>query len=141
MAKPMPVRNRSSCISNSVFLIRNTLVEIFKTASPNEPLKRKLFIVISSDKGLCGGVHSSLSKLTRRTLADPKGDTDPDSPIVIIGDKAKAQLTRAVPKNIVLTINQIGKDVPTFADAAGVADLILEAGVKYDSVGPIIDTT
>jgi len=108
--------------------------EIFKTASPNEPLKRKLFIVISSDKGLCGGVHSSLSKLTRRTLADPKGDADPDSPIVIIGDKAKAQLTRAVPKNIVLTVNQIGKDVPTFADAAGVADLILEAGVKYDSI-------
>jgi len=43
-------------------------------------------------------------------------------------------LTRAVPKNIILTVNQIGKDVPTFADAAGVADLILEAGVKYDSV-------
>jgi F-type H+-transporting ATPase subunit gamma len=46
-----------------------------------------------------------------------------------------------VPKNIILIFNQIGNHVPTFADAAGVADLILEAGVRYDSVGPVIDTT
>jgi F-type H+-transporting ATPase subunit gamma len=30
--------------------------------------------------------------------------------------------------------NQIGRDVPTFADAAAVADLITQNGVKYDSV-------
>ncbi|KAG8801488.1 atp3 gamma subunit of the F1 sector of mitochondrial F1F0 ATP synthase [Serendipita sp. 398] len=107
---------------------------IFKTATPNEPLKRKLFVVISSDKGLCGGVHSALSKLTRRALADPTSDIDPESPIVVIGDKAKAQLSRALPKNLILTVNQIGKDVPTFADAAGVADLILQTGAKYDTI-------
>jgi F-type H+-transporting ATPase subunit gamma len=33
-----------------------------------------------------------------------------------------------------LTFNQIGRDIPTFADAAGVADLIIQSGVKYDSV-------
>jgi F-type H+-transporting ATPase subunit gamma len=109
-------------------------LEIFQNATPTEPLKRKLFVVLSSDKGLCGGVHSHLSKLVRRTIADPDSNVDPDSPIVIIGDKAKAQLSRALPNNIVLTINQIGKDVPTFGDATAVADLILENGVKYDSV-------
>lgn len=108
--------------------------EIFQNTSPTEPLKRKLFVVLSSDKGLCGGVHSQLSKLVRRTIADPDSNVDPDSPIVIIGDKAKAQLSRALPNNIVLTINQVGKDVPTFGDATGVADLILENNVKYDSV-------
>ena len=89
---------------------------------------------MSSDKGLCGGVHSSLSKLVRRTIADPNANVDPESPIVIIGDKAKAQLMRALPNNIVLTINQIGKEVPSFGDATGVADLILQSGAKYDSV-------
>jgi F-type H+-transporting ATPase subunit gamma len=53
---------------------------------------------------------------------------------MVIGDKPKAQLTRAVPNNLRLTFNQIGRDVPTFADAAGVADLIAKSGVKYDSV-------
>jgi F-type H+-transporting ATPase subunit gamma len=108
--------------------------EIFQNSPAEGPLKRKLFVVISSDKGLCGGVHSALSKLVRRTIADPKADVDPTSPIVIIGDKAKAQLVRALPNNIVLTINQVGKDVPTFGDATGVADLILENGAKYDSI-------
>ena len=33
-----------------------------------------------------------------------------------------------------MTFNQIGRDIPTFADAAGVADLIIKSGVEYDSV-------
>jgi len=107
--------------------------EIFKTASPKEPPKRKLFVVVSSDKGLCGGVHSSLSKLLRRTLIGPEATADPASPIVVIGDKAKAQLSRHLVKNFLLTVNQIGKDVPTFTDAAGVVDLVAQSGVQYDS--------
>lgn len=53
---------------------------------------------------------------------------------MVIGDKSKAQLSRAIPKNLVLTFNQIGKDVPTFADASAVTDLIIKSGVKYDVV-------
>ena len=53
---------------------------------------------------------------------------------MIIGDKSKGQLSRAIPDNLRLTFNQIGRDIPTFADAAGVADLITKSGVKYDSV-------
>jgi F-type H+-transporting ATPase subunit gamma len=108
--------------------------EVFANATTEEKPKRKLFICISSDKGLCGGIHSSVSKATRRTLADPDNNLDPDSPLMIVGDKAKAQLTRALPKNIHMTFNQVGKVVPTFADAAGIADLIIKSGVKYDSV-------
>ncbi|PVG03945.1 ATP synthase F1 gamma [Serendipita vermifera] len=108
--------------------------EIFNTAKPAELPKRKLFIVVSSDKGLCGGVHSGLSKLVRRTIADPTANVDPESPIVVIGDKAKSQLSRVLSKNLILTINQVGKDVPTFADATGVADLIFQTGAKYESI-------
>jgi F-type H+-transporting ATPase subunit gamma len=107
-------------------------------------------VVISSDKGLCGGVHSSVSKATRRILStgtiaqDLKPGEErigekaaipaPDSPIVVIGDKSKAQLLRALPQNFVLSMNQIGKDIPTFADACAVADLITTSGATYDSV-------
>ena len=117
-------------------ILRLLIIEIFKTASPKEAPKRKLFVVVSSDKGLCGGVHSSLSKLLRKSLIGPEANADPASPIVVIGDKAKAQLSRHLAKNFVLTVNQIGKDVPTFADAAGVVDLITQSGVQYDSVRP-----
>jgi F-type H+-transporting ATPase subunit gamma len=53
---------------------------------------------------------------------------------MVIGDKSKAQLSRALAKNLTLSFNQIGRDVPTFSDAAGVADLILSSGVEYDSI-------
>ena len=54
---------------------------------------------------------------------------------MVIGDKSKAQLSRALPSNnLQLTFNQIGRDIPiTFADAAGVADLIIQSGMKYNS--------
>ncbi|KAF9011741.1 ATPase, F1 complex, gamma subunit domain-containing protein [Cyathus striatus] len=103
--------------------------EVFANVPSDKPTPNKLFIVVSSDKGLCGGIHSSVSKATRH------GSTvSPESPIYIIGDKSKAQLARTWANNFQMTFNQIGRDIPTFADAAGVADLIVRSGVKYDSV-------
>ncbi|PAV18177.1 ATP synthase F1 gamma [Pyrrhoderma noxium] len=43
-------------------------------------------------------------------------------------------LSRFFPKNLALTFNQVGRDVPTFADAAAIADLVSNSGVKYDVV-------
>ncbi|KAL5478465.1 ATP3 [Sanghuangporus weigelae] len=106
--------------------------EVFQNSPAEEGAKRKLFLVISSDKGLCGGIHSSVSKATRRFYQE--GEVDKDTPLMVIGDKSKAQLSRILPNNLVLTFNQIGRDVPTFADAASVADLITTSGAKYDEV-------
>ena len=86
---------------------------------------------MSSDKGLCGGIHSCVSKATRRAIT---GAESSDSPIMVVGDKSKAQLSRTLSNNLVLTFNQIGRDIPTFADAAGVADLLVKSGVEYDAI-------
>ncbi|KAF9045389.1 ATPase, F1 complex, gamma subunit domain-containing protein [Panaeolus papilionaceus] len=119
--------------------------EVFEHVPSDKPTPNKLFVVISSDKGLCGGIHSSVSKATRRALTNDTesplvnaaandATVDAASNIVVIGDKSKAQLTRTVSQNFQLTFNQIGRDIPTFADAAAVADLITQANLKYDSV-------
>jgi len=119
--------------------------EVFEHVPSDKPTPNKLFIVVSSDKGLCGGIHSSLSKATRRAIANaqdsplasaPANDAkvDSTSPIMVIGDKSKAQLHRTLGANFRLTFNQIGRDIPTFADAATVADLITQSGVQYDAV-------
>jgi len=123
-------RAQRAMVNGKQYGIANS--EVFQNAPSDTPSKNKLYIVISSDKGLCGGIHSSVSKATRRFIA--QSSSNPDSPIMVIGDKSKAQLARALPKNMALTFNQIGRDIPTFADAAGVADLIIKSGVKYDSV-------
>ncbi len=62
--------------------------------------------------------------------------TDPEtSRVVVVGDKSKAQLFRALPGALGLTFSQIGRDIPTFADAAGVADIVLSTDLGTGSKG------
>lgn len=113
-------------------------VEIFneaEVAASEESGKKTLWIVVSSDRGLCGGIHSSVSRKAKKILnPDNLETTNPDQPVVVLGDKPKQQLGRAIPNNMVLSFNQIGRAVPTFADACAIADQIEEMKVEYDSV-------
>lgn len=104
-------------------------------AAESEAGKKTLWIVVSSDRGLCGGIHSSVSKKARNTLTEG-GSVTPsqDNTVVILGDKPKQQLGRSIPNSIALSFNQIGRQVPSFADACAIADQIDSQEIKYDSV-------
>ncbi|KAL1916396.1 uncharacterized protein VTP21DRAFT_5587 [Calcarisporiella thermophila] len=86
-----------------------------------------IYITSSSDRGLCGGIHSSVAKHTRKLANE-----NPSSSLIILGDKAKAQLSRTNRNQIRLTFNQIGKDIPTYAEACAVADMIVKQNVEFD---------
>lgn len=91
--------------------------------------KKTLLVVCSSDKGLCGGVHSGMSRRARKILAE-----NPNMDLVIAGEKCKAQLSRSNASQIVLSFQGVGKDVPTFADASAIADQIMLLPTDYASV-------
>ena len=105
----------------------NTVFE--KAETKPEQDKKTLIIVCSSDKGLCGGIHSGLTKATRRMVEER-----PDAQIAIIGEKSKAQLSRSTGNKIVLSFAGIGRDVPTFADAQAIADQISLLSEDYGSI-------
>jgi F-type H+-transporting ATPase subunit gamma len=78
-------------------------------------------VVCSSDRGLCGAIHSSLSRTAKKiTKANPQSTM-----IAIIGDKAKPQIAREARKNIFVTFSQVGKSNPSFSEAISLADGIL----------------
>ncbi|PTB65334.1 ATP synthase F1 gamma [Trichoderma citrinoviride] len=107
--------------------------EVFKsaeTAAAEAEEKKSLIIVCSSDKGLCGGIHSGLSRTIRRMYAEEGAGFD----LVIIGEKCKAQLQRTNGKEIQLTFAGVGKDIPTFADAQAIADQIVLLPNEYTDV-------
>ncbi|KAK7969002.1 hypothetical protein PG996_002554 [Apiospora saccharicola] len=101
-------------------------------AAETKPLesedKKPLYVICSSDKGLCGGVHSGLSRWIRRTV--PHGSAD----LVIIGEKARSQLGRTNSSDIVLNFAGVGKNVPTFADAQAIADQIVQLQTQYSGI-------
>lgn len=107
----------------------NTVFEQAGTKATEGEGNKTLIVVASSDKGLCGGIHSGLSKATRRMLIEK-----PNSDVLVIGEKAKSQLSRSSGKNIVLSFAGVGKDVPTFADAQAIADQISLLPTDYSDV-------
>ena len=107
----------------------NTVFEKAETKALEGEGKKTLFVVCSSDKGLCGGIHSGISRRTRALL-----QVNPEADVVVIGEKCKAQLGRSSGKNIVLNFAGAGKDVPTFADASAIADQISLLPTDYASI-------
>ncbi|KAF9901813.1 atp3 gamma subunit of the F1 sector of mitochondrial F1F0 ATP synthase [Linnemannia zychae] len=103
---------------------------IYKNANTT-PLENeeKVYIVSSSDRGLCGGIHSSVAKATRKLMAAD----GTSSSVIVLGDKAKNQMSRTNRGDIQLSFNQIGKAIPTFAEACAAADTIKTSGVKFDT--------
>lgn len=105
-----------------------TNVEVSKVEKPGKV--PTLVIAITSDRGLCGAVHSSVARKIRGILADAE---NPDNiKIVCVGDKSRALLARAFPKNVLLAYNNFGKKPPSFADAQEVARDIIESGYNFE---------
>ena len=121
--KNMEVARAYGESSNDVYTQADT-AQVMTTGEAN----KSILITVSSDRGLCGGIHSSVSKATKRLAAADRAG----SKIVILGDKAKAQLQRELRAEIQLSFNQIGKATPTFAEACAVADTIRAEGVEFD---------
>ncbi|KAK7432697.1 atp3 gamma subunit of the F1 sector of mitochondrial F1F0 ATP synthase [Neonectria magnoliae] len=107
----------------------NKVYESAETKAVESEDKKTLIVVCSSDKGLCGGIHSGLSRRIRAMAA-----TEPAFDLVIIGDKAKAQLSRTNAKAIQLSFSGVGKDVPSFADAQAIADQIVQLPTEYTDI-------
>lgn len=105
----------------------NKVFEEAETKAMDE--KKTLLVVCSSDKGLCGGIHSGLTRAVRKML-----EAEPNLDLAIIGEKSKAQLSRSNPKAIQVSFAGIGKDVPTFADAQAIADQICLLPEEYSSI-------
>jgi F-type H+-transporting ATPase subunit gamma len=113
----------------------NTAVfEQSEAAKSEAKVDKILYIVTSSDRGLCGGIHSSVAKAARRDIESGEGQGK-ECTIVALGDKPKQQLVRGAQANdVALSFNQIGRSVPTFNDALAIADKIESENLEFDKI-------
>jgi F-type H+-transporting ATPase subunit gamma len=106
-----------------------------EVAPEPENVKKHLILAVSSDRGLCGGIHSSICKAVKRSIVEQKDGLE--TKIVNIGDKARGILQRNYASNMLFSVVDVGKKNVTFLDASLVATEVLNSGFEYDS-GEII---
>ena len=87
-------------------------------------VKRVGYLVVSTDRGLCGGLNINLFK---RLLADMKGwaDKGVESDLAIIGSKGLS-FFRSVGGNVVAQVTGMG-DKPSLSDLIGPVKVMLQA--------------
>jgi F-type H+-transporting ATPase subunit gamma len=83
-----------------------------------------LLVVMTSDRGLCGGFNSSIVRGARRLARELKGQGK-QVKFFCIGRKGRDQLRREFAPDIVATVEDIAKPRLTFAAAEAVAHRIL----------------
>ncbi len=99
-----------------------------------DELPQKVLIVpFTSDKGLCGGVNSFITRATRdmlKKLAVAGKEAD----VVVIGDKGRAQLRRTVGEEIIRSATEVISP-GTYALASALSSELIAVGAQdYDAI-------
>ena len=87
-------------------------------------VKRVGFIVVSTDRGLCGGLNVNLFRLVIRKMSELQS-SGVEIDLALIGNKA-AQFFRSVGGNVVASIGDIG-EVPEITDLIGGVKVMFDA--------------
>jgi F-type H+-transporting ATPase subunit gamma len=91
--------------------------------APAQPGTHLIF-VCSSDRGLCGALHTNMCRAAK-TIREEKGE---DGKYVVIGEKARVSLrSMGELPYVVATVADVGRTNPTFADCAAIAQVALES--------------
>jgi len=86
---------------------------------------RQLFLVCSSDRGLCGGFNGTIVRETRKRLRECASNGT-EFMIITIGRKSRDLLKREFNDKIVASFTDIGRRGVEFDEAAEVADKITD---------------
>lgn len=107
--------------------------QVFYEQADVKPIEKekpsKLIIAVTSDRGLCGAVHSNIVKSIRAELDTSNPDT---TKVVCIGDKSRSLIQRKNRQNILFQVNEIGRKQSTFTDVMKITQAIFDSGFEYD---------
>lgn len=106
---------------------------LLEGASLEEVPQKVLIVPFTSDKGLCGGINSFISRKSRdmvKTLTEQGKEAD----VVVIGDKGRGQMRRTLGDHIKRSATEV-ESPGTYALASALATELIAAGAEdYDAV-------
>ncbi|KFQ73633.1 hypothetical protein N335_12094, partial [Phaethon lepturus] len=90
-----------------------------------EDKKKHLLIGVSSDRGLCGAIHTSIAKTLKNEITN-LSNAGKEVMVVGVGDKIRGLLQS------LLTFKEVGRRPPSFGDASVIALELLNSGYEFD---------
>lgn len=104
--------------------------QVLETITSTEFPAKNLFITMTTDKGLCGGVNTILGRMTRSLFSKLDGEGK-SYQVLVLGEKGKGMLRRAYGDKILGTITD--RQIPyNFALASAIAEETLNT--EFDAV-------
>ncbi|XP_035531518.1 ATP synthase subunit gamma, mitochondrial isoform X2 [Morone saxatilis] len=107
------------------------LYEKAEIKAPEEKSAKHLLIGVTSDRGLCGAIHSGVAKVIKSEIATLTG-AGKEVMVINVGDKLRGLLHRTHGKHILLNCKEVGRKPPSFTDASIVAAELLNCGYEFD---------
>ncbi|XP_038595146.1 ATP synthase subunit gamma, mitochondrial isoform X2 [Micropterus salmoides] len=98
---------------------------------PEEKAAKHLLVGVTSDRGLCGAIHSGVAKVIKSEIATLTS-AGKEVMVINVGDKLRGLLHRTHGKHIILNCKEIGRKPPSFTDASIVATELLNSGYEFD---------
>ncbi|XP_044042193.1 ATP synthase subunit gamma, mitochondrial isoform X3 [Siniperca chuatsi] len=98
---------------------------------PEEKATKHLLVGVTSDRGLCGAIHSGVAKVIKSEIATLTS-AGKEVMVINVGDKLRGLLHRTHGKHIILNCKDIGRKPPSFGDASVVATELLNSGYEFD---------
>ncbi|KAJ3612516.1 hypothetical protein NHX12_020791 [Muraenolepis orangiensis] len=111
----------------------NSALALYEKADIQAPDKvaKHLIIGVSSDRGLCGAIHSGVARTIKAQIATLTA-AGREVMVVNVGDKLRGILNRTHSQHIVMNCKEVGRKPPTFADASIIAGELLNSGYEFD---------
>ncbi|XP_073336814.1 ATP synthase subunit gamma, mitochondrial isoform X2 [Pagrus major] len=99
--------------------------------APEDKAVKHLLVGVTSDRGLCGAIHSGVAKAIKSEIAALTG-AGKEVMVINVGDKLRGLLHRTHGKHIMLNCKEVGRKPPNFGDASIVATELLNSGYEFD---------
>jgi len=92
--------------------------------------KKNLFVVISTDKGMCGGINGQTFRFVRELIRERVANEGIEPSIISLGELASRPLARIFPNEMKWHAAQFDKKGVSFPVAAFLADKILQSDAE-----------
>lgn len=93
--------------------------------------EKTMVVPVSSDKGLCGGINSTVVKYSKVVSGVAEGN---QTSMTIVGEKARGQLSKTYADSLKNVVVDLSKVPLTFATASLVTDAILAEGAQKHQI-------